>query len=318
MPYRKRRASTLSFLYLLSGFPSSLVRTVYLMEIQTVEEGAYPEHGLEALAHIPGPPEQLWLRGTLPRPGMKKLAVVGSRALTPYGRQACESLISGLSGYPVSIVSGLALGADACAHRAALDAGLHTIAIPGSGLSDRFIAPQTNLGLAKDILKQGGALLSEHPPDTHAHPGFFPSRNRIMVGISDAVLMIEAGEKSGTLITARLAAEYGRDLLCVPHRIKDVHGFGSHLFLRLGAAHVAESGHILEAMGIPEREPATARTLPFLSDDETILYTFLETPQTRDEIIRGSGLPAGNVLAALATLELKDLAKEEFGAWRRQ
>lgn len=287
------------------------------MDIRVIPEDAYDSEGLSALGHIPGPPAALWLRGTLPGPETKRLAVVGSRALTGYGRQACEALIGGLSGYPVSIISGLALGADACAHRAALRAGLHTVAIPGSGLLDARIAPQTNLGLARDILAAGGALLSEHPPDTEAHARFFPSRNRIMVGIADAVLVIEAGERSGTLITSRLAADYGRDLMCVPHRIGDAHGAGSHLFLRLGAELVTESGHILETLGIPLRESGASRQLAPMSEDESALYGALEEPRAKDELIRLSGLPAGAALTALIALELKGLAKEEYGAWRR-
>jgi DNA processing protein len=218
--------------------------------METIERNTYERRGIGNLAEIPDPPEQLWLRGTLPPPGMKRLAVVGSRALTAYGRDACRTLVQGLAGYPVSIVSGLAFGADAAAHEDALEAGLHTIAIPGSGLDDLHIAPQTNLGLARRILEAGGALLAEHPPGTGARPTYFPSRNRIMAGLADAVLMIEAGERSGTLITARLAAEYDRDLLCVPHRIGDVHGAGAHQFLRLGATLVSEPAHILEALGI--------------------------------------------------------------------
>lgn len=287
------------------------------MHLDILELDTYAEAGLGSLAEIPDPPERLWIRGTVPPPGTKMLAVVGSRALSPYGRDACMKLIRGLSGYPLSIVSGLALGADACAHRAALAAGLHTIAIPGSGLSDRAIAPRTNLGLAKDILTSGGALLSEHPPETHARAAYFPSRNRIMVGLADAVLIIEAGEKSGTLITARLAGEYSRDLLCVPHRIGDMHGYGAHLFLRLGAACVTEPSHILEALGIPFGETDTLKTAPVLAGNEKKLYDLLEEPLSRDALIRTSGVSVGDVLTALVTLELKGLAKEEFGAWRR-
>jgi len=202
------------------------------------------------LLEIPEPPAALWLRGTLPPSGHKKLSVVGSRALSQYGKEACEMLIAGLSGYPISIVSGLALGADACAHRAALANGLHTIAIPGSGLDDRVIGPRANLGLAQEILKAGGALLSEHEPSYAAHPHDFPSRNRIMVGMSDVVLVIEAGERSGTLITARLAGEYSRDLLCVPHRIGDPHGYASSIFIPLGAALVTGPEDILVSLGI--------------------------------------------------------------------
>lgn len=159
------------------------------------------------MREIPQIPKHLWLRGLLPPPDTKLLAVVGSRALSGYGREAATKLIGGLAGYPISIVSGLALGADACAHRAALSAGLHTIAMPGSGISDKAIAPRTNFGLAQDILKSGGALLAEYPPDTLPAPWTFPQRNRLMVGMSHAVLVVEAGERSGTLITARLAGE---------------------------------------------------------------------------------------------------------------
>ena len=202
------------------------------------------------LQEIPEPPEMLYLRGTLPPASTKFLAVVGSRALSPYGKLACEQLIASLKGYPISIVSGLALGTDACAHEAALTAGLHTIAIPGSAITDRDIAPRTNFPLATRILASGGALLSEYPEGYQVHKGSFPRRNRIMVGLAQAVLVIEAGEKSGTLITARLTHEYNRNLLCVPHRITDPNGYGAHMFLRLGATLVSERDHILEELGL--------------------------------------------------------------------
>ena len=187
-----------------------------------------------ALREIPEPPEYLWMRGVFPSNGTKCLAVVGSRAATSYGKEAVAKLIGGLAGYPISIVSGLALGVDGMAHEAALNTRLHTIAIPGSGLGEKVLYPSTHRTLAKRILKSGGALLSEHSETYTARAYDFPSRNRIMVGLSDAVLIIEAGARSGTLITARLASEYNRELLCVPHRIGDPHGFGANLFLRLG------------------------------------------------------------------------------------
>ena len=269
-----------------------------------------------SLTHIPGPPKKLWLQGRLPPEGTKYLCVVGSRALTPYGREATQRLISGLSGYPISIVSGLALGADATAHRAALTAGLHTIAIPGSGLAEQAISPRSNLGLAKDILTAGGALLSEHTPDHIPFAHDFPSRNRIMVGMSDAVLMIEAGDKSGSLISARLAGEYGRELLCIPHRMGDQNGYGSHLFLRLGATLVTEPSHILEALNLLEAVP-TAHTLPLMNEEESAVFSLLETPLSRDDVIRQSSLPASTVITILITLELKGIATEQYGLWRR-
>lgn len=202
------------------------------------------------LREIPEVPTQLWIRGSLPPRSHRFLTVVGSRDVSHYGREACALLIKGLAGYPISIVSGLALGTDAEAHEAALAAGLHTIAFPGSGLHDAVIAPRTNYDLSQRILVSGGALLSEYAPETHALPWMFPARNRLMVGMADAVLVIEAGERSGTLITARLAGEYNRELLCVPHRLTDPHGYGAEIFLRLGATMVTKPIHILEALGL--------------------------------------------------------------------
>lgn len=269
------------------------------------------------LREIPQLPERLWIRGALPPDGTKMLAVVGSRALSRYGEEACKKLISGLRGYPISIVSGLALGTDACAHKAALEAELHTIAIPGSGLDDSVIYPRSNLRLAHNILENGGALISEQEPLHKPWLKEFPSRNRLMVGMSDAVLVIEAGEKSGTLITARLAGEYNRDLLCIPHRIGDSHGFGPHLFIRLGAALVTEPPHILEALGITPREVGNTRTAPKFEGAEQTVWDMLAEPRSRDEILRSSPHEAGETLTALVALELRGLAKEEFGAWRR-
>ena len=284
------------------------------MEIRELERSEWPAQLLE----IPQPPERLWVRGALPPTGHKLLTVVGSRAMTRYGQEACEKLITGLAGYPLSIVSGLALGTDTCAHKSALAAGLHTLVVPGSGLNDDVLYPKSNRGFAKEILKAGGGFLSEYAPDETSHIHFFPERNRIMVGLSDAVLIIEAGQKSGTLITARLAGEYNRDLLCIPHRIGDPHAFGSHLFIRLGAALVSDPLHVLEALHIVPREGASTNVAPSdLEDAELVVWNMLEEPRTRDEILRGSGTPAGETLTALVALELRGLIREEFGAWRK-
>ena len=270
------------------------------------------------LREIPDPPERLWMRGSWPAKGSASLAVVGSRAATSYGKEALAKLIGGLAGYPISIVSGLALGIDGAAHRAALAAGLHTLAIPGSGLDESVLYPSAHRDLAEQILAAGGALLSEHDKMHHARAYDFPSRNRLMVGLSDAVLVIEAGARSGTLITARLTSEYNRELLCVPHRIGDPHGYGAHLFLRLGATLVSDSLHILEALKIPPRENAAERPAPEdLSDAEQVVYLLLKKPMPRDELIRAAGIPANDALTALVSLELRGVLKEEFGAWRR-
>src|SRR6185369_15407908 len=145
------------------------------MEIRELEPREWPVQ----LSEIPQLPKRLWIRGALPPAGTKLLTVVGSRAMTRYGQEACEKLIAGLAGYPISIVSGLALGVDACAHKAALAAGLQTLAVPGSGLGDSALYPRSNLGLAKEILEKGGGMLSEYAPDTPARAYFFPERNRL-------------------------------------------------------------------------------------------------------------------------------------------
>lgn len=271
----------------------------------------------EQLLEMPQPPKQLWVRGSMPPRESRVLTVVGSRAMSRYGQEACEKLITGLAGYPISIVSGLALGVDTCAHKAALAADLHTLAVPGSGLGDDVLYPRSNRTFSKELLGKGGGMLSEYPPDAHSRTHFFPERNRIMVGLSHAVLIVEAGQKSGTLITARLAGEYNRDLLCIPHRIGDPHGFGSHLFIRLGAALVTEPAHILEALGISPRE-TRASTAPIdLEDTEREIWSMLEEPQSRDEILRAMPTTVSSALTALVSLELRGLIKEEFGAWRR-
>lgn len=282
------------------------------MEIRTVPARTVSEKLLE----IPKPPTTLWVRGTPAPEGTKYLAVVGSRALTPYGKEACKKLIAGLTGYPISIVSGLAIGADTVAHQAALKAGLHTIAVPGSGLGDEVIYPRSNRELAHDIVASGGLLVSEHPPEYRPQAFDFPSRNRIMVGMSDAVLVIEAAEKSGSLITARLASEYNRDLLCIPHRIGDPHGFAAELYLRLGAALVTKSDHILEALGLVS-SMVMQGVLPLLTADEQRLYDALAEPKERDALLRSADLDEVVGASALIALELKGVVHEKFGLWRR-
>ena len=272
----------------------------------------------QRLREIPQPPKTLWVRGQTIPEGHKALVVVGSRAMTRYGQEACQKLVTGLAGYPISIVSGLALGMDTCAHKAALAAGLHTFVLPGSGLGDDVIYPKSNRAFAQEILLKGGGMLAEYPPTEATRIHYFPARNRLMVGLADAVLIIEAGPKSGTLITARLASEYNRDLLAVPHRIGDPHAFGPHLFIRLGAALVTEPLHILEALRIKPREEGTAsEAVKDLDGTELAIWQLLEEPHPRDDILRSMGGNAGETLTALVALELRGLIKEEFGAWRR-
>ena len=163
-----------------------------------------PEEYPELLKEITDPPKQLRYEGELPRAGNKLLAVVGSRKYSTYGREVCESLISGLSDLPITIVSGLALGIDSIAHRAALRVGLQTIAIPGSGLDRKVLHPHSHVGLAEEILENGGGLMSEYDDTMPAGVWAFPRRNRIMAGMCHATIIIEAEKRSGTPITSPL------------------------------------------------------------------------------------------------------------------
>lgn len=202
------------------------------------------------LLEIPQPPKQLNYRGVLPPRDMKLLAVVGSRKYTEYGKDAVEYLISGLRGHNIGIVSGLALGIDSLAHEATLKHGLYTLAIPGGGLSDGAIYPSSHKPLAKKILASGGGLLSEYDKDFRATTWSFPQRNRLVAGIAHATLVIEAGEKSGSLITARLTTDYNRELLVVPGSIFGDNSKGTHQFLKLGATPVTEPADILNVFNI--------------------------------------------------------------------
>jgi len=275
-----------------------------------------PEQFPSRVREIDDPPERLYLRGTLPSLDHYILSVVGSRKYTSYGKSACEQLIGGLAGHPITIVSGLALGIDSIAHTTALSSGLPTLAVPGSGLNDTVLYPATHLSLARDILEHGGALLSEYEPDFSATTWSFPRRNRIMAGLSHAVLVVEAVEKSGTLITARLAYEYNRDVLTVPGSIFSESSAGPHQLIRDGATPVTSSRDILDALGIAPHEHtahASVRSYDDCTDNERTLVNLLAEPHTRDELITQSGLSASETNPALSLLEMKGYIKEEMG-----
>ncbi len=204
------------------------------------------------LKEIPEYPETLQMRGSLERiKGTTLITIVGSRKCTPYGKQACESLIKGLAGYPITIVSGLAYGIDAIAHQAAIDNGLPTIAFPGSGLNWEVLYPKQNRTLAENILTAGGMLLSEFENDTTAAPWNFPLRNRLEAGIADMVIVIEAAPKSGTIITARLGTEYNKTVGAVPGPITSPTSAGANWLLQLGAVPITCSEDILRELNFP-------------------------------------------------------------------
>ncbi len=270
------------------------------------------------LREINDPPKTLRYEGTLPIDGNKLLVIVGSRKYSQYGREMCESLIAGLRGYPITIVSGLALGMDAIVHRAALNAGLQSIAVPGSGLSRKVLYPRSNVNLAEEIIEAGGGLLSEFPDENGAAIWTFPQRNRIMAGMSDATLIIEAEAKSGTLITSRLATEYNREVGAVPGPAMSQTSDGPHMLIRLGAALIRDSKDVLELLGIkPHDADRTLFDLNDLTHEEAVFISILESSCPRDELIRRSKFEVGKASAILSLLEIKGLILEELGEVRK-
>jgi len=278
-----------------------------------------PEEFPPQLLEIPQPPKDLWLQGALPPPETVLLAVVGARKHSPYGREACEMLIEGLRGYDIAIVSGLALGIDSIAHEAAMKAGLPTIAVPGSGLDPKVLYPRSHVRLAERILQNGGALLSEFPPETPAATWTFPQRNRIMAGLARATLIIEAEEKSGTLITARLATDYNRDVFAVPGSIFSSLSKGPNKLIELGATPIRSTEDILQALGFSIDEEDTQATFDFsgLSEIEQKVMEALTSPKHRDLLIEELALEtsAGNIL--FMKMEIAGLIKETREGLRR-
>ncbi|MEK7514432.1 MAG: DNA-processing protein DprA [Patescibacteria group bacterium] len=266
------------------------------------------------LKEISDPPESLYLRGNLPTQS-KILSVVGARAYSSYGKEVCEMLIGGLRGYNVAIVSGLALGIDSIAHKSALSAGLFTLAVPGSGLSDDVLYPSTHKKLAHGILDAGGGLISEFEPDFKATPWSFPQRNRIMAGLSHATLVIEAEKKSGTLITSRLAVEYNRDVFTVPGSIFSKNSEGPHLLIRLGATPISTSKELREALGFKE-DRSEEDIRENCSPEENKIFDLLRAPLTKDELIRESGLSISQANTLISLMEIKGLIEESVGEIR--
>lgn len=248
---------------------------------------------------------------------MKLLAVVGSRKYTSYGKQVVDYLIQGLRGHNIGIVSGLALGIDSLAHQAAINNGIYTLAIPGSGLDDKVIYPRQHQRLAHQILEAGGGLLSEFKPDFKATNWSFPQRNRLVCGISEATLIIEASEKSGTLITAKLTADYNRELLVVPGNIFSDNSKGVHQFLKLGATPVTTPEDILEVLGIKISDGVPSPSRVALSPEEERIIQILLEPTERDSLIRQLSLPISAASIILMQMEIAGHIIEENGVYRK-
>ncbi len=274
--------------------PAPPVRSVYL------HEAGYPA----LLREIPDPPDELWVSGDLAALEGPCIAVVGSRAASQYAMEISAALAFDLAGRGMVVVSGMARGVDGAAHRGALEAGGRTVAVLGSGLNVPY--PSEHAGLMEQIAGTG-AVVSELPPDAPPLPHHFPLRNRIISGLSRAVVVIEAGEKSGSLITARCALEQGREVMAVPGNALSGRNRGSHALLKDGAKLVEGVDDILEELGFSRPGPASvADPNPLLHNG---LISTLQPGETYglDELAESSGLPAADLLPRLLELELRGL-----------
>lgn len=266
----------------------------------------YPQY----LKHIHDAPKTLYVRGCVPTDAIC-IGVVGTRKNTSYGKAVTEKLVSDLVSYNIVIVSGLAFGIDAIAHRATMDAGGKTIAVLGSGVDDESIAPRSHLPLAQHILETGGSIVSEYPPQTPPYKTHFPQRNRIISGLSIATLVIEAPQKSGALITAFAALEQNREVFAVPADIIRPNSYGTNRLLKMGATPVTEVSDILKALGYQDQTKAVSQQYkPENQCEEIILKILSHKAAFADEIIRQSRMEASEINSALSMLEIKGVIKD--------
>ncbi len=274
------------------------------------------------LREVPDAPEPLYVRGALVREDALAVAVVGSRLATGYGIGVAEELGAALAARGITVVSGLARGIDSAGHRGALRAGGRTIAVLGSGAD--VIYPPENRRLAAEI-EARGALVSQFAPGTPALAHHFPLRNRVIAGLALGVVVVEAAERSGALITARLAAELGREVMAVPGRVTSPASRGAHALIRDGAALVESWEDVVAEL--PARWRAGVRQVARgaaargedraggpaaggglgdeARDRDVVLGAVGDEPMTMDEVIEKTGLGAGPAAALLLTLELE-------------
>jgi len=288
--------------------PEALARACEIqgVHIVTIKDEIYPP----LLKEIFDPPALLFVRGTLPDPSRKHLAVVGSRNASPYGIRVTEHLIEPAARSGVVIVSGLAYGIDASAHDATLRAHGTTLAVLGSGVDQESIYPSRNRALASRILASGGALISEFPLGTPPLKQHFPIRNRIIAGLCHGTLVVEATIKSGTLITARSAMDSNRDVYAVPGSIESPLSEGPHDLIKHGATPVTEVKDLFGIEPVPEAIPTYQPT----TEHESQIYTRLSTsPIHLDELIRSTQLPTPTVMSTLTLMEIKGVIRNEGG-----
>ena len=258
-----------------------------------------------------GLPAGLRTRGAWPPPAGPRVAIVGSRRPTPYGEAVAERLAHDLAGGGAAVVSGLALGVDAAAHRGALSAQGYTVAVVGTGVD--LVYPAANGELAASILAGGGAMVSQFPDGTPPARGNFPRRNWTMAALADAVVVVEAAEGSGALITAEAAAGLGREVMAVPGSVFSPLSVGCHQLLRDGAVLVQNARDVLSALGRPIevlddplRPPTGMAAAPARGPDGILRHLSDTLPLSAADVARRLGLPFAEVLARLTALEMEE------------
>lgn len=276
----------------------------------------YPQH----LDAVEDAPNLLFCRGDLLKRDEMAVGIVGSRRCTVYGQQQAEKLARGLAMAGITIVSGLARGIDAAAHRGALAVGGRTIAVSATGLLNVY--PPEHKDLAREIA-ESGAVVSENRLEQPPSPGLFPQRNRIISGLSLGSIIVEANRRSGALHTSRHAMEQGREVMAVPGRIDSLASEGCHDLIRDGVTLIRHADDVLEALG-PLIEPVktsateevhSPRELALSDQQRTILNLVTNDPQHLDEIIRAADIEASRVLATLTVLEMKRLVRRLPGGF---
>jgi len=285
------------------------------VKVVTWEDESYPL----ALRNIYDPPPILFVKGDLPAE-MQAVAIVGTRRPTPYGKTVARELARQLSSAGWWVISGLARGIDSCAHQGALECSGKTVAVLGCGID--VVYPRENLSLYRQIEKTG-ALVTEFPLGTPPEAGNFPARNRIISALARGVVVVEAAESSGALITANFALEQGRDVFAVPGPITSRLSRGPHSLLKEGAKLVENAGDILEEYGIEweEAEKADRRKKneeappDFSEAERSIMGQLSLEPVAAEELTAKTGLSAAEVNASLALLEIKGKVKKLPGGW---
>lgn len=275
--------------------------------IITINEAAYPD----LLKEIYDPPPFFYYKGQMEKPDEFCLAVVGTRKASTYGRQTAQDIVGRLAGQKLTIVSGMALGIDSIAHEAAIESGGRTIAVLGSGIDNESIYPSTNRRLAQRIIESGGAVISEFPLGSLGLKHHFPQRNRIISGLSLGTLVIEAGEESGSLITARAALDQNREVFAVPGSIYAPNSVGPNKLIKMGAHLISNANDVLEALDLQQVKQfvESKSTLPDNPQEEEILSILSKEPTHIDAIIKKSSLNQNEIVGLLTLMEMKGKVK---------